>query len=42
MRKMITLVLLAAVLVGAGYSLVNKKEQARTSSQGPTLSNRGR
>lgn len=38
MRKMITLGLLAAVLVGAGHSLVRKKVQARTSSQGPTLS----
>ncbi|WP_289138751.1 hypothetical protein [uncultured Brevibacillus sp.] len=38
MRKMITLVILAAVLVGIGYSLASKKEQARTSSQGHTLS----
>lgn len=38
MRKMITLVLLAAVLVGAGYSLVSKKKPERTSSQGHTLS----
>ncbi|MFP3392784.1 hypothetical protein [Brevibacillus sp. SIMBA_040] len=38
MRKIITLVILAAVLVGISYSLASKKEQARTSSQGPTLS----
>jgi len=38
MRKMVTLVILAAVLVGIGYSFVSKKEPSHTSPQGFTLS----